>query len=273
MKKSLLVTIAFVLSAFLIHSCNKDNGNPPILPPAASLTIDFDNFESGKKGDIPVSVPKGTQVSNWEFAADAAIIWKTIIYPPLAIPVAAFQLAINNTPVYIENKTWQWSYDAPFLGTTYKAKLTGQISGSNVLWKMYITKDGTGGYSDFLWFKGTSKVDATSGQWIFSHSPQNPVEILQADWTKSGENVGMVKYAFIKTGDPFKDSYIEYGLKTGTLNAYYTIHYYNSLYQQFYDLNVEWSTSLHNGRVKCPGHFGTSDWYCWDSNFLNVTCQ
>ena len=273
MKRYLLHTAVFVFSALLMQSCKKENGNPPELPPAGSMTIDFDNFDSATKGELPVVSPKGTETSNWEFAADAAIIWKAIVNSTLIVPVTSFQLAVNQTPVFIENKTWQWSYDATILTVTYKAKLTGQISGSSVTWKMYITKEGAGGYSDFLWFQGTSKPDGTSGQWVMYQSPQNSVAILQIDWTKSGESVGMVKYTFIKSGDPFKDSYIEYGLVTGALNAYYTIHYYNSLYQQFYDLNVEWNTTLHNGRVKCPGHFGTSDWYCWDSNFVNVTCE
>jgi hypothetical protein len=272
MKKLLILTLIFILAGVILHSCKKDNGDPPVLPPAGSMIIDFDNFESAKKGLAFISIPKGTLNSNWDFAADAAIIWKTIIYSNLIIPVTSFQMAVNQAPVYADNKTWEWSYDASVLNVTYKARLTGQITSSEVLWKMYITKEGTGGYTDFLWFKGTSEIDGTGGQWILNQSPQNPEAVLQIDWTKVGEAVGMVKYTYIKAGDAFKDSYIQYGLTTQALNAYYTIHYYNSSYQQFYDLNVEWSTTLHNGRVKCAGHFGTSDWYCWDGNFLNVTC-
>lgn len=272
MKKFLVISAVLIFTVFLIHSCKKDHGDPPVLPPSGSMSIDFSNFETGKKGESDISIPKGIQTSNWEFAAGVAMIWKSIIYTTLAVPVASFQLSASQTPVYIGDKTWEWKYDATVLSVTYKARLTGQIASSNVAWKMYITKEGTGGFTDFLWFEGTSKLDGTSGQWTLYHSPQNAAAIVQVDWTKSADKVGMVKYTYIKSGDPFKDSYIEYGLKTSTLNAYYTIHYYSTLYQQFYDLNVEWSTTLHNGRVKCPGHFGTTDWYCWDGNYLNVTC-
>jgi hypothetical protein len=103
-------------------------------------------------------------------------------------------------------------------------------------------------------------------------SQQNPVEILQIDWTATADEIGMVKYTYTKSGSEFKDSYIEYGLTADALNAYYTIHYYNTSYQQFFDMDVQWSTTLHNGRVKCPARFGTSDWYCWDGNYINITC-
>ncbi len=272
MKKILIVTLVFILCGTLFQSCKKNNGSPPALPPVESMFIDFSNFQSGKKSDVSISVPKGTQTSSWEFAAGVAFIWNTVIYTTLAVPVKAFQLAKDYTPTYIDNKTWQWSYNATELSVTYKARLTGQIMANDVQWNMYITREGTGGFSEFLWFTGTSKLDGTGGQWVLNLSPQSKVPVVQIDWTKTGTTVGTIRFTYVKTGDSFKDSYIEYGLTTNALNAYYNIHYYNTTYLQFYDLNVEWSSSLHNGRVKCPGFFGNSDWYCWDGNYLNITC-
>ena len=95
---------------------------------------------------------------------------------------------------------------------------------------------------------------------------------MKIDWTVTGNKIGSVKYTYTKSGNPLKDSYIEYGLTSNTLNAYYTISYYNASFQKFIGLNVEWSTTQHNGRVKCEEYFGNTEWYCWDSNFLNVTC-
>jgi len=272
MKRYFVVIFLGVFSLSLITSCKKDKGEPPILPPAKSMTIDFSNFETGKKGDSAISVPKGTQTSNWEFSAGVALLWKTIIYTTLAVPVTSFQLAVNQTPTYVTDKTWQWSVNATVLNTTYKGRLTGQIASTNVVWKMYITKEGTGGFNDFLWFEGTSDFDGLGGQWILYLSPTSPVKVVKIDWEKTSESVGNIKYTYIKTGDNFLDSYIEYGLTTSALNAYYTIHYYDTSFLQFFDLNVEWNSTLHNGRVKSQGHFGTTDWYCWDGNYLNVTC-
>ena len=276
MKKTLFLLTVVISFAILFAGCKKDKGNPPVLPPAESMLIDFSNFESDKKSDITESIPKGSQISNWEFAAGVAVIWKTIVYTTLAVPVKSFQLAMTKTPVYIDDKTWEWKYDATItidqLSVTYKARLTGQIRSSDVLWKMYISKEGTNPFSEFLWFEGTSKLDGTGGQWVLKQGPQNQVPLLQIDWTKTGESVGMVKYTYIKTGDSLKDSYIEFGLKTGSLNAYYKIEYYHPVYQDVFEVDVEWSTSGHNGRVKCEKFFGNTDWYCWDSNYINISC-
>jgi hypothetical protein len=271
MKKILAIIIICLLPG-IIQDCKKDKGEPPVLPPAESMSIDFTNFETSGKSDISISYPKGTQTSTWEFAAGVAIFWKLIINTTLAVPVAAFKVAVNQKPVYIEDKTWEWSYNATVLGSTYKARLRGQITSSNVLWKMYITKEGSGGYTDFLWFQGTSATNGTSGQWILNKSADEQVPILRIDWTKEGTSIGTVKYTYIETGSLYLDSYIEYGLTSNTLNAYYTIHYYSATYLEFLDLNVEWSTTLHNGRVSCPAFFGNSDWYCWDGNYLNIDC-
>jgi len=75
MKKYAILIFITIISLSLITSCKKDHGDPPALPPAGSMTIDFSNFVSGKKGDVSISLPKGTQNSNWEFAASAALLW------------------------------------------------------------------------------------------------------------------------------------------------------------------------------------------------------
>jgi hypothetical protein len=272
MKKlfSLLIITSVLLTMFT--GCKKDKGDPPVLPPAESMTIDFTNFESGAKGDYSIYPTKGTQTSNWEFSAGVAMLWKSIIGTTLAVPVYSFKSAVNQKAVYLDDNTWQWSVDATVLNVTYKSRLTGQITSSNVVWKMYITREGTGGYTDFLWFEGTSRLDGTEGEWRLYESPQNSVEILKIDWSVTGDEIGMVKYTYTKAGNSFAGSYIEYGLTANDLNAYYTIHYYNSAFETFFDLDVEWSTTLHNGRVRCEEYYGTTDWYCWDGNYLNITC-
>lgn len=273
MKKVFLLSLVLSLSVIIMNSCKKDKGDPPLLPPAGSMTIDFNNFEPAKKGEVAVSIPKGTENSNWEFAAGVAMLWKSIIYSTLAIPVYSFQKAIEQkNPVYLDDHTWQWSGSATVLGKTYTARLTGQIAETNVIWKMYISLDGSGGFTDFVWFEGTSKLDGTSGEWKLYESQVNPVELIRIDWTVAGDKIGSIKYTFTKAGNAFANSYIEYGLTANPLNSYYTIYYYNTQDLEFFDMNVEWSSTLKNGRVKCLKFFGTSDWHCWDGNHGNITC-
>lgn len=271
MKKLLSLALILILSTSFFTGCKKDKGVAPTLPPQESMSIDFSNFVSAKKSVDLISGQKGTENSNWEYAAIVAGVWKVIINVTLAVPVAAFKLAVDQVPVYISAKNWQWSYNVTFLDATYKARLTGLIGSSDVQWKMYITREGTGGFAEFLWFEGTSKLDGTGGQWILYQDAQAPVAFLQIDWTKSGTAVGNVKYTSVKNGDSFKTSYIEYGLTTnGLLNAYYTIHYYNGV--KFSDVNVEWNTTTHNGHVKSIDYLGDVNWYCWDENKVNIVC-
>jgi hypothetical protein len=271
MKKILSLGLILVLTSVFFAGCKKDKGDPPALPPAESMTIDFSNFEIQKKGDA-VSGQKGIENSNWEFAAGVAAIWKLIINTTLIVPVTSFKVATEQLPVYLSENNWQWSYSVSVANVTYKARLTGEIRKSDVAWKMYIAREGTGSFPEFVWFEGTSKLDGTGGQWILNQSAQSPVPILQIDWTKTGNSVATIKYSYIKNAEAFKTSFIEYGLTSGNLNAYYTVHYYNSNLLKFSDVNVEWNTSTRNGRVKCLDYLGDPDWHCWNSNKVNITC-
>ncbi len=266
MKKVLFVCLIILLSAGFYAGCKKDKGDPPVLPPYETMTIDFTNFTSLTKGGQDFSV-KGTNTSNWEFAASVAVIWKLIIANTLAVPVAAFKVAVDQKPVYLDKNSWQWSYNVSVLGVSYKARLTGLIGAANVTWKMYITQ---GTATEFIWFEGTSKLNGTGGQWILNESAATPAPYLQIDWTKSGTSIGKITYTSVKNLSPFKGSYIEYGLTSAALNAYYTIHYYNDI--KFSDVNVEWNTTAKNGRVKCLEYLGDSNWYCWSATKLNIIC-
>jgi len=233
MKKISKLLLLILPVCFLLTACKKDKGDPPSLPPSESMFIDFSNFESGKKSDETIHF-KGIENSNWEFAALVAGYWKSILVTTLAVPVLSFSAAVNQTPVYLDDKTWQWSYNTNVFTVTYMARLTGQIRTTDVLWKMYIAREGgTGAFPEFLWFEGTSKLDGTGGQWKLNHSPQFKEPVLQIDWTKSGTDIGTIKYTYVRTlndsriPDPFKTSYIEYGRKAGQYDAYYVIHYFN----------------------------------------------
>ena len=91
MKKIFSLVLILILSAGFFTGCKKDKGDPPILPPQESMTIDFSNFASAKKSVELISGQKGTENSNWEFAATVAGVWKLIINTTLAVPVAAFK--------------------------------------------------------------------------------------------------------------------------------------------------------------------------------------
>ena len=272
MQKLKYLSLILILSSVLFTFCKKNKGDSPVLPPQESMSIDFSNFDTQSKSALDSYGLKGTENSNWDFAAGVATVWKLIINTTLIVPVTTFKLAAKEVPAYVSAKNWQWSYTADVAGVTYKARLTGLIGATDVTWKMYITKEGTGSFTDFLWFEGTSKLDGSSGLWTLYQSPQVPAAMLQIDWTASGASIASIKYTFIKSGDPFLNSYIEYAFTTGALNAYYTIHYYNPAILKFSDVNIEWNTTTLNGRVKSIDYLNDIGWHCWDSNKINIKC-
>ena len=269
----LVIILAFIGGFFT--GCNKDTEDPPALPPVESMTIDFSNFDTEKK-HASYSQSKGIENVNWEFSALVAGYWNSIIVTTLAIPVITFNKVVDETPVYISDKTWEWRYEVPVFTAVYKARLTGQIRTQDVEWKMYITREGSGGFSEFLWFQGTSALDGTSGQWILNHSSSYKEPVLQIDWTGNGTSVQTVKYTYVRVlndsrvDDPNRNSYIEYGKQADPYNSYYKIHYFNGA--DFSDMLVEWSSTGKQGRVQCEKFFADKLWHCWNGNYVNVIC-
>jgi hypothetical protein len=264
------------LSAILILSvcfagCKKDKGDPPFLPPYESMIIDFSNFTSQAKSAVAEPGIKGVNNSNWEFASKVAGGWDDLINSVLVVPIASFKVTSAYDPGYLSEKTWQWSFGFTAAGQAYKAKLTGEIRSTDVLWKMYVTKEGPGGYTDFLWFEGTSLPDGSGGEWKVKESNASQVELFNITWTSSGSAVRTVRYEYVKSGDR-KGSFIKYGLTGGALNAYYEVRYFESGLAKLSDVNIEWNSSTKNGRIKSMDYL-LGGWYCWDSNKVNVNCS
>jgi len=271
MKK--LFSLLMLISAFAVCfvNCKKDKGDPPLLPPYESMIIDFSNFSSQSKSSMEASGTKGVNNSNWEYASKVARGWESLINSYLEVPMASLKVTSAYDPGYLSEKTWQWSYSFTAAGQPYKAKLVGEIRSTDILWKMYITKEGSGAYTDFLWFEGTSLPDASAGEWLVKESNASPVELFKINWTASASEVTTVKYEYMKSGS-LDGSTISYGLTSGALNSYYVVHYYESALAKFSDVDIKWSSTTKNGNVKSADYLlGVT--YCWDSNKINVSCS
>jgi hypothetical protein len=160
-----LIAVATFLTIFT--GCEK-KGNPPALPPVETMKIDFSNFTAVKKSADIIGTDaslKGVGNGNYQYASTVARFWNSILTVNLVIPVAAFAESFDHSPVYLDKKLWQWSYNVTVVGATYKARLTGLIRDNDVKWEMYISKEGIGSFAEVLWFEGTSALDGKSGQW------------------------------------------------------------------------------------------------------------
>lgn len=277
MKKFFTLIILVLFISTLFTGCKKKPGDPPILPPVETMLMDFSNFEAGSKSANDL-LQKGVNDYNWGFSALVAGYWRAVIYVTLAVPVTAFDYALDHDPVYLDDKTWQWSYDVTVLSVKFKARLTGQIRSTDVLWKMYLAREGTGGHTEFLWFEGTSNTDRKGGTWTLNHSYTYQEPVLTINWQGDGTEVTYVKYTYVRAlndarvADTFKNSYIEYKT-TATSTSFdssYNINYYNG--SEFSSMNVEWSSTNGSGRVKCQAFYSDTNWHCWDQSLVDIVC-
>jgi hypothetical protein len=282
MKKITSILLVAMLLAGLFWGCEKkENVSTPILPPVSTMSFDFSNFTTTKSASTGTNV-KSIDIadkSNLMLAATIAGIWNTILAVNLAIPVESFKLAVNTTPVYLNNNKWEWSYDFNVIGATYKARLTGQTRSNDVKWEMYISKDGVGAFPELLWFEGTSNPEGKKGQWILNYSQQFPEPVLQIDWENAGSDISNIKYTYIRdkkddrSADLFKTSFIEYGVTSNTLNAFYNVHQNSGVQNVFYDVFIEWNTTNHNGHIKANYYYKDDLWHCWNETGDNINCN
>jgi hypothetical protein len=132
---------------------------------------------------------------------------------------------------------------------------------------------------NFLWYEGTSARDGISGQWILYHSHEFQEKVLQIDWEKESDQIASLTYTAVRelkddrTTEPFKGSYLTYGLQEGDYNAFYNVHFYDIWTTSFVDAYIDWSTTEYNGRVKAQYHFQDTEWHCWDNSGADALCN
>ena len=126
---------------FSITSCDKEPADQrPELPPVESMMMDFSDFS-----EQPATA-KGSSSSYQNFSRSYLTvgILECIRYRVSALPVAAYAHALQQTPVYLGDNTWEWSYDFSLNSVSYAATLTAmRISNQEFTVEMAI------GFSDF----------------------------------------------------------------------------------------------------------------------------
>ena len=251
-----------VLMIILLPACETDKQeDPPLLPPASSMVIDFSDFELDTKSELTAWY--------WLNAAVNVAVWNTVITVGLAVPVAAFWESFNHEGVYQGDKEWIWSYNVPVLGIIYKADLHGTLQDTSVLWEMYITR--TEAYDDFLWYYGEVSLDRTQGYWIMNENPQEPNELLRIDWTREANaETSEIKYSNIKPGGDENGGYIQYGIiSEGDYDCFYDIYIKSSNKL----VNILYNSETKEGRIKDPVSYGDDSWRCWDSTLQDTDCE
>lgn len=286
MKNWKVYGIFLVFALVFTTSCeNSDEGtdvaNNLALPPYESMVIDFSDFidDSNSGKSTALMYDEKAPDGNWFFSRIVVGVWNSALFTTLAVPVASFKSAFANSPENLGDNKWQWTYSVDGFTSKYTALLTGEVTGEEVLWEMYITKEGIGAFEKLLWFSGSSAMDGNSGYWLLNESAERPDAMLRIDWERSNDEIGNIRYTWVRAldeqenDDMFKDSYLEYGLQDGDLDAYFKAYAYDSNLQDFSDIRIEWSRDTFVGRVMAFDYFEDELWHCWDSNGDDVQCE
>jgi hypothetical protein len=271
MKSKLLQFLIPILSiTFIIGSCEKDIADDePTLPPLESLSIDFSDFNNASD-TLQSSKKTAVSYSNWGVAFANVAFWNTYTTIKMAVPVIAYTHALQQTPVYIGDKTWEWTYDVNLNSTIYSVSLqTKRISNAEYAAEFYVSGTGLFSFSSFKWFEGVVRYDRTKAVWTVYENPQAPTALLNIEWNYNWETLaGDITYTNIKTADPEKDSYISYAVNPAlALDAAFNSSLSNG------SAAIEWNRTNLNGRIKSLSWFQNEDWHCWNQFLQNTLCD
>ena len=223
--KNLFFVITLLFSVALITSCQKEEIEDPVIPDAPELpalemfTMPTDQYDPelvDTSGLIQTNDRGVTDTYfNWFHAAVNLVVWNAVVAINTAAPIAAFGAAFNVEPVYIGDLTFEWAYEyvAPVElgGHTYNVALTGQWDPAieNVDWVMTLSQ--VGGYTDFVWYTGTTNAGNTDGAFTLNHQPFNPQNYLQLDYQRDpGSEAAILRFTNIIPGNMNFGDYIEY---------------------------------------------------------------
>lgn len=265
MKRLKNLLVIFITAATLLNGCKKDETpSIPVLPPDESFIMEFDNFNETKN--------TGALVRNWTYSVLCVTFFNSIVSANMVIPTIAFNKSFDQTPTYIGDQTWQWSYSFDGLGATYHATLNGiTLKNNDVKWEMYIDRSGINSFANFLWFEGTTTSDKKNASWTIYENPTTPSVLFDIQWQTEGSNAGSVlKYTYKNNGSNRKNSTIAFEKKPGeNFDRAYNILFTDDNSS----INIEWNALARDGRVSSPSFYKDDIWHCWNDKLIDDWCE
>lgn len=267
--KYFLLLVLVILSLTCSKNSIEVDQVPLSLPPESSFLIDFSVFAERGDQQLPKSGYMSLQTrENWGWAATNVLVWNTLLFVNLAIPVAAFKTSFLHEPVQQPDGSWVWAYSFPVGQDTFSAELHGALSGEGTQWDMYISKNDA--FNKFLWYTGGADLAFTQGTWTIYKHPNEPAAYLGIEWHRSlQDSTADIKYTHLASGDQPGGSYIHYGLTNDfPYDAFYDI-FVQALNNH---VDIEWNRDTKEGRVRDVLHFGTDLWRCWNETLDDIEC-
>jgi len=262
-----------VLLLAVVAACDADSmspidpGAPPELPPLTSMSGDFGIFGDPSAQPAATLARADAPGANFANAALRVLAAEVATVVVLAVPVATFAAAANNTPTYEDDGRWHWRFTTVQGGQTYTAHLSGVVQGSNVVWDMRITSPTHAPpLEEFVWYGGQGRLDRTAGTWTFYDpaTPSSSTAVLSIDWTHVSETEHgweATALAGPAAGDVF----------TGSVDGVDRMITYRDASEQTF-VEIYWNAADGSGYLIAPYYHGGTK-ACWDTNQQDVACS
>lgn len=231
----------------------------PALPPASSMQLDLSLFENQ-------SLEKSTLFSKLHFtnAALGLVFINAVVAFHMSVPVAVFVAAASQKPELQSDGKFHWIYSVNWEGKTFEADLAGwiDVAKKQVVWEMRISSNASIlPLNKFLWYKGRSEIDASSGYWLFyDHTqPAKSVEVAQIDWSIAAADDRTLTFKGIQSGSETEGDTLEYHWQGDQRSV--------TLYDKSKDQTtlIHWNAETGAGCLQAPD-YNEGQESCWDEN-------
>ncbi len=236
---------------------------PPPLPPIESLTIDLSFFDDAG-GDAGVVSGTDQTRQNWSNAAVRVGIANLAVVAALAVPVATWAAAMQETPVFDANDfRWHWYFSATHGGLTFEGDLSGIIAGAQAAFDMRLTQASLG-LEGFLWYTGVAPLTGDEGVWQFFH-PEFPGESVgRIDWAHPSPEEWTLSFSATGNAENAGDR-LTYDVKgAGRLVMHVEASTGNVV-------EISWDAASGEGYIQADGYKAGAK-SCWDGSQNDVAC-
>ena len=240
----------------------EDIGQPPELPPDASMTMDFSLFGGGSMA--PGVLFPGTNFLN---AAVRVVLLNAAVIVVMTPSVSTFIAARTVEPVHQDDGSWLWSYTINIGNHEVAANLTGRLENAQTVWSMKVTDDSFDSpLDDFEWYTGKCSLDNTSGDWLFFDykTPDEGNRLATMEWSVEDKTKSELVFSNIdERSENFGDTLL-YSIDGTTALI--------SFYDDSKDITAEitWHTITTAGSIQAPDYNNGERAY-WDENGQNYT--
>lgn len=265
MKKLVNHALIALISLTLLFGCIPEPvleiGDPPIIPPLSTFSMNFDL--------IPEENGRRTNQSNKAFSAAIVDAWKMMVDTTLIAPITSLEEAMKYEPTYDHSvQAWVWEYDFVVGTNIFNARLLGRANSHESRWEMLVRDAGS--FIEFKWFVGQTDPDGLAGSWTVTRDAEDVDPFLKIDWNRVENNsAANIRYTDITPLSENTRSYIFYQRDDAAdfdrKYLIYSKHFNN-------ETDILWKSQYGNGQVRDFRQYNNNDFQCWDSAGEDHSC-